>query len=206
MAQQQQPQKRQQQSNKAAADKKWKGKDWFDIGVPSWLGEGRIANTPATDSKSVAGRVIEVAVPDVTGDQSKYFMRIELKTGAPDAEGGVPTKFHSYYCLGEYVMRLGRKGQSKVDTFVNCDTKDGWKVQVSAAAVLNRKGNAEIRAKVQAMMKEMIKEKAAELSHGELVKAVIAGVVQMKIKKAASKIYPIRFCEVTKIETLKIGD
>lgn len=205
MAQPQQQQKRQQQSNKAAAEKKWKGKDWFDIGVPSWLGEGRIATTPATDAKSIPGRIIEVAVPDVTGDQSKYFMRIELKTGVPDSEGGVPTRFHSYYCLSEYVMRLGRKGLGKVDAFVNCETKDGWNVQVSAVAILNRKGNAEIRTKIHAMMSDMVREKALELSHGELVKAVVAGVVQMKIKKAASKIYPIRFCEITKIETIKSG-
>ncbi|MFH0956749.1 MAG: hypothetical protein V1813_02710 [Candidatus Aenigmatarchaeota archaeon] len=205
MAQPQQPQKRQQQSNKAAAEKKWKGKDWFSIEVPAWLGSGRIAVTPATDVKSVPGRIVEVAVPDVTGDQSKYYIRIELKTGVPNENGDVPTTFHSYYCLGEYVMRLGRKGLGKVATYVNCETKDGWKLQASAVCVLNRRSNSNIKTKINVLMQEMVKAKASELSHSDFVKAVMAGVVQMKIKKAASKTYPVRFAEITKIETLKAG-
>jgi small subunit ribosomal protein S3Ae len=204
MAQTQQVQKK-QQSNKAAAEKKWKGKDWFNIEVPPWLGTGRIAVTPATDAKSIPGRIIEVAVPDVTGDQSKYYIRIELKTGLPKENMDVPTTFHSYYCLGEYVMRLGRKGLGKVAAYVNCETKDGWKLQASAVCVLNRRSNANIKTKIIALMEEMIKAKASELSHSDLIKAVMAGVVQMKIKKAASKTYPVRFAEITKIEVLKAG-
>jgi small subunit ribosomal protein S3Ae len=187
---------------KKAAERKWKGKDWFNILAPEWLGGSRIAVTPATDAKGVAGRVLEVSVPDVIGDQSKYYMRINLKTGKP-AEGGVPTRFHSYFCINEYIMRLSRKGLGKVASYVDAETKDGWKLQVSTVAVLNRRSNARIKAKVHEIAKDIITSKAKEINHHEFVKASMAGVFQMKIKKAASRVYPVRFMEITKIETLR---
>ena len=184
------------------AEKKWKGKDWFSISTPDWLGGNNIATTPATDVKSVVGRVMEISVPELTGDQSKYYMRISLKTGAP-VEKNVPTRFHSYYCINEYVMRMGRKGLGKVVVFVDAVTKDNWKIQVSVTAMLNRRSNANIKAKVNELINEFITSKASDMNHNDFVRAVIAGVFQMKIKKAASKIYPVRFTEITKIETIK---
>jgi small subunit ribosomal protein S3Ae len=129
-------------------------------------------------------------------------MRIALKAETP-VEKDVSTKFHSYYCLEEYVMRMGRKGLGKVAVYVDAVTKDGWKIQVSVVTIMNRKSNASIKAKVHFIVKDIITTKAKDHTHGEFVKATMAGVFQMRIKKAASKIYPVRFTEITKIETLK---
>ena len=64
----------------------------------------------------------------------------------------------------------------------------------------------ELDAVIKSMLHdEMVKAKASELTHSDFIKAVMAGVVQMKIKKAASKTYPVRFAEITKIETIKAG-
>jgi small subunit ribosomal protein S3Ae len=186
------------------AEKKWKGKDWFSISAPEWLSGSNIAVTPATDAKSVKGRVIEVSVPDMTGDQSKYYMRVGLKTGEPEGKD-VGTIFHKYYCIDEYVMRIGRKGLGKVAVFVDAVTKDGWKLQVSVLTILNRRSNASIKAQVGKLAEELIVSKAKGLNHGDFIKAAMAGVFQMKIKKAASKIYPVRFTEIIKIEALKAG-
>ncbi len=188
--------------SKKTAEKKWKGKDWFSISAPDWLGGSNVAVTPATDVKSVKGRVIEVSVPDMTGDQSKYYMRIGLKLKEP-VEKNVSSIFHKYYCITEYVMRMGRKGLGKVAVYVDADTKDNWKIQVSVMVMLNRRSNASIKVKVNELVNKLITEKAKDLNHSEFVKAVMAGVFQMKIKKAASKIYPVRFTEIIKVETLK---
>jgi ribosomal protein S3AE len=191
--------------SKKAAERKWKGKDWFSISAPDWLGSTEIANTPATDSKIVKGRVIEVPVPELTKDQSKYYMRLKFRAEKP-AESEVKTKFHSFFCVNEYVMRMGRKGLGKVTIYEDVETKDHWKLQVSVIVILNRRGTAEIKKKIRALASKIMKEKAKDLEHGDFVKAAMAGVFQMKIKKGGSKIYPVRFCEVIKIETNKPGE
>ncbi len=163
-----------------------------------------MADTPATDSKLVKGRVFEIPVSELTKDQSKYYMRIRLKAEEP-VEKHVSTRFHSFFCVNEYVMRMGRKGLGKVPVFEDVETKDGWKLQVSVVVILNRRGNSEIKKKVRDFASKLLISKAKDLNHDEFVKASMAGVFQMKIKKGGSKIYPIRFVEVIKIETLKSG-
>jgi small subunit ribosomal protein S3Ae len=190
---------------KKLAEKKWKGKDWFSISAPDWLGGGKAAETPAMDSKLVLGRVIEVPVSELTGDQSKYYMRIGLRTGKPEGEN-VPTTFHSFFCINEYVMRMGRKGLGKVYYYGNVKTKDGWTLQASVILVLNRRANANIKSKVRESVSGLLEARAKDLNHDEFVKSTMAGVFQMKMKKAASKIYPVRFAEICKIETVKPGE
>lgn len=151
------------------------------------------------------GRVIEVPVSELTKDQSKYYMRLKLKAGKP-AGNQVKTRFHTFFCVNEYVMRMGRKGLGKVTFYEDVETRDKWKLQVSVVIILNRRGNAEIKKKMRALASKIMREKARDLEHGDFVKAAMAGVFQMKIKKGGSKIYPVRFCEVIKIETLKTGD
>ncbi len=132
-------------------------------------------------------------------------MRLKLRAEKP-TESGVKTKFHSFFCVNEYVMRMGRKGLGKVTIYEDVETKDHWKLQVSVIVILNRRGNAEIKKKMRALASKILIEKAKDLDHGDFVKACMAGVFQMKIKKAGSKVYPVRFCEVIKIETTKLGD
>lgn len=192
----------QPKKSKKQMEKKWKGKDWFSIYAPEWIGGGKIAETPATDSKIVQGRVVEVLVSDLTKDQSKYYMRLGMRAGKPEGMD-VKTDFHTFFCVNEYIMRMARKGLGKVTVFQDVETKDKWLLQVSAIAILNRRGNDSIKKKVQLFIIDLLKSRAVDLNHDEFVKAAMAGVFQMKVKKGASKIYPVRFCEIIKIETLK---
>jgi ribosomal protein S3AE len=191
--------------SKKAAERKWKGKDWFSISAPDWLGGTEIAETPATDSKIVEGRVVEVPVSELTKDQSKYYMRLKFRAEKP-AENDVKTMFHSFFCVNEYVMRMGRKGLGKVTVYEDVETKDKWQLQVSVLVILNRRGNSEIKKKMRGLVSRIMREKANDLDHGDFVKAAMAGVFQMKIKKGGSKIYPVRFAEIIKIEALKPGE
>ena len=191
--------------SKKVAERKWKGKDWFNISAPDWLGGTKMAESPATDSKSIEGRVFEIPVSELTKDQSKYYMRLKFTAGKPQ-EMEVATRFHSFFCVNEYIMRMGRKGVGKVPIFVDVETKDKWKLQVSVVTILNRRSNTEIKKKVRVFVNDIMAEKANDLNHDDFIKAAMAGVFQMKIKKGGSKIYPIRFAEVIKIETIKIGN
>jgi small subunit ribosomal protein S3Ae len=156
------------------------------------------------DPKIVSDRVLEIPVSELTGDQGKYYMMMGLKSGKPEG-GNVPTKFHSFYAINEYVMRMGRKGLGKVYFFGDVETKDKWLLQVSAIIILNRRANANIKTKVREFVSELLASRAKDLNHDEFVKSAMAGVFQMKIKKGASKIYPVRFSEIVKIETHKAG-
>lgn len=179
----------------------WKGKDWFSILAPKSFGNAPLAETPATDSKSVMGRVIEISVPELTGDQSKYWMKLCFKINKINGKNAY-TKFYGYKCIKQYIFRMVRKRIQKMRAINNLETKDGWKLQVSNVTILNRKTNIMIEKKVRKFVFEFLKDKAKELTHDEFVKQIINSEIQTKIKKLASKIYPVRFCEIEKVEVV----
>ncbi len=107
--------------------------------------------------------------------------------------------------LKEHIFRVVRKKLDKIMTFDELETKDGWKLQVTAVTVMNRNTNIDVRKKIRELVKESLRAAASKSSIDEFVKSAIGGTLQMNIKKAGNKIYPVRFSEIEKIEVLSPG-
>ena len=71
--------KKNQTEEKAQLIKKWKGKDWYSILAPKFFGESFLAESPATDPKSLMGRVVPIIASDLTGDKTKNYMKLFFK-------------------------------------------------------------------------------------------------------------------------------
>ncbi len=181
--------------------KKWKGKDWFAILSPDIFGRNFLCETPTTDPSSLVGRVIEVGVPELTGDQTKYYMKVRFKVNKID-DGKALTEFHGFKVAKEYIFRMVRKGSQRVDVNNVLDTKDGYKLRVGFIGVLNRNVESTVQSKFRKFATGVLKENVGSMTLDDFVKCVLAGVIQRKIKKRGSKIYPVRFAEVLKIELM----
>ena len=181
------------------AAKKWKGKDWFAIYSPSMFGERVIGDTPTTNPKNLIGRNMNVGLSELQGRHGRDFYRIMLIIDRVD-EKAAYTRFNGYNALREHVTRIIRKRTQKVDSVMYLETKDKWKLQVSSMAVLNRNTEMSVRKLMRAHIEKCLVEKARNSSIDELVRDVVSANLQRSIKKSGTKIYPIRFFEVTKIE------
>ncbi len=166
---------------------------------PDIFGNNFLSETPTTDPNSLIGRVIEVGVPNLTGDQSKYYMKVRFRVNKVDG-GKVFTEFYGFRCAKEYVFRMVRKGSQRVDVYPVIDTKDGYKLHVGFIGILNRNVETSVKSRFRKFVSESLKENAGNITLDDFVKGVIAGVIQRKIKKRGSKIYPVRFAEILKIE------
>lgn len=161
-----------------------------------------LAETPAIDPKSIIGRVTEISVPEITGDQSKYYMKLYFRVNKVDGENAY-TKFYGYKCVREYTLRMVRKRAQKIKVVNEMETKDKWKLQTTTLAILNRKTDITIEKKVRDFIFKFLANKAKLLSNDEFVHNVINNNIQKEIKKLGSKIYPVRFCEIERIEVIK---
>ena len=179
--------------------KKWKGKDWFDILSPDTFGSKFLCKTPTTDPGSLTGRVIEIGVPDLTGDQTKYYMKVRFRVKEV-GDRKVLTEFHGFRCAKEYIFRIVRKGSQRVDVDPVIETKDGYKLHVGFIGILNRNVETSLKSRFRKFVTELLKENAGKITLDDFVKGVLAGVIQRKIKKQGSRIYPVRFSEIRKIE------
>ncbi|MFH1364610.1 MAG: hypothetical protein ABIH52_03045, partial [Candidatus Aenigmatarchaeota archaeon] len=176
--------------------KKWKGKDWFSIMSPKSFGESLINETPTTDPKTLIGRTVEINVGDFFRQPAKYYMKMKFKIDRVEGRNA-HTLFNGYTCLNEYISRYIRKGSQKVTSIDYATTKDNWKIQVYVLAILNRNVERGVQKAVRKGIKEYIEDKVKASTMEEFMKAVISGIPQRHVKKTFSKIYPIRFSEIS---------
>jgi small subunit ribosomal protein S3Ae len=191
-----------QRKESAQQAKKWKGKDWFAIFSPRLFGEKVIGDTPTTNPKNLIGRNMEVGLSELTGRPGRDFYRIRLAVDRVDSKSAY-TRFNGYVALKEHVTRIIRKRTQKIESIMYLDTKDKWRIQVTSMAILNRNTEMPVRKKVRAHMEESLKEMAANYTMDDFLRNMINLNIQKGIKKSGTKIYPVRFFEITKIEVKK---
>ena len=164
-----------------------------------------LAETPTTDPATLVGRNVEIGVPEILGQPQKYYMKLYFKITDVDTKNAY-TRFNGYATTREYLYRVVRKRNQKVESTDTFDTRDGWKLQITSMAILNRNTDSKIQKKVRTIMVGHIAEAAKKSGTDDLVKRVLEGSLQKEIRKLGSKVYPVRFCEVSKIEVMKAPD
>jgi small subunit ribosomal protein S3Ae len=166
-----------------------------------------VAETPTTDPKSLLGRTLEVSVSELTKQHSKYYMKVRFKINSVDEkQRKANTCFFGYSVNKEQVYRVVRKHAEKIENVDYVKTKDNWLLQVTTVTILNRNAEADVSREVRKKVQEVLQSHADKVDIDNFVKLVINNMVQTKIKKTCSKIYPVRFAEVAKIEVVKIPE
>lgn len=196
--------KEQKETQEKRQPKKWKGKDWFVILAPKAFGENRLAETPTTDPKTIVGRNIQIGFDELTGNPSKYYMKLQFVIERVDGTKAL-TRFNGYSTSREYLFRVIRKRTQKIRIINNLETKDGWKLQITTVVVLNRNADVGIQRKIRLKLDASLKETAKKQKIDELVKMITSSVLQQNLKKTGTKIYPVRFTEIEKVEVLSPG-
>jgi len=113
------------------------------------------------------------------------------------------TEFDGCEIANDQLNRVVRKGTQNVEVVNDIKTKDNWELQLKSVSILNRKTNRSIQTEVRHAVRKLLEEYCSTMDIDELMKNVGAGVVQFKVKKQLNKIYPVRACEITKVEVVK---
>jgi small subunit ribosomal protein S3Ae len=161
-----------------------------------------LSETPAIDSSAVLGRRISVNVSQLTGQSSKYYMNLFFKVNNVEGKQA-STVFDGYNCTRDYLFHVVRKRTDKVRHIKDVITKDGWKLQVTALLILNRKTNTNVKNGIRKIIDEQLEASAKKNGIELFIKEVMAGSIQKEMKRIGNKTYPVRFSEIENIEVLK---
>jgi ribosomal protein S3AE len=167
------------------------------------FGESAVAETPATDPKTLKGRNVSVTLSDILGERTKNSFNIILK--AETVQGrNVYTRFNGLVTPRERMTRFIRKRLQKVECVSDFTTKDEWDIRVKSIAVLNRNTETNIKKRIRAHVSSKLESKIPSSLMDDVIRSVITGNLQSMIRKTGNKIYPIRFYEIAKIDVKKI--
>jgi small subunit ribosomal protein S3Ae len=179
--------------------KKIKGKDWYVLMAPKMFQEKVLGETPADDAKKVMGRVVEIPLILLTNDMSKYYLKAKMKVVKVDGSKAY-TELAGLECLRDYIARVIRHRVTRIDTVQRLETKEGKKVSVKTVVVTNRRVTKGIERDIKKFVEDTIAAVAKESNLDEFVIKILKDSIKQKILKEGSKIYPLKFFEVRKLE------
>lgn len=177
---------------------KFKGKEWFEIHAPKFLGEGAVGETPALDAEMLKGRVVESNLFELANDPSKFHIKLFFKVDNVNGSNAY-TKFFGHECTRDFISRIVQKRTGVVETNNVLQLADG-KLRVKGIAICNRPVQTNIKMKIRKKITEMLG--AEKPSTEKFVQDFISGKTQNAIRNELSKIYPIRIFEFRKTEVV----
>jgi small subunit ribosomal protein S3Ae len=181
------------------AVKKGKLKKWFTIFAPKYFGEKEIGMTLASDENSLIGRRIEVSPVELTGDMSKYYLKLIFKIIRVEDEKAF-TEFDGSECTRDYISRLVLHKVRRVDIIQDLVTKDGKKIRVKSLAIARKKMASSIEKVIRKEIEKILKNDIENSLLEEFVKKILSDEIKNKVLKEIKKIYPLRNFEIRKTE------
>jgi len=194
-------------------------KEWYQLitapafGSPKPVGwipcNTTIGKKSAEDN--VLGRVCEVNYADIKTDSNMNWRKVKMQVEKVEG-GNLYTSFAGMSCTRERIVSQLRKRQTLIDVFADVKTSDGYILRVHVLLCTNRshgqrKTNSYAKSsEVKRIRKIVIKhltERAAKDSVDNFSANILSDVLPNTLLKEAQRVFPIRFCLITKVKVLK---
>jgi len=194
-------------------------KIWYDVKAPSYFAAktrraGRTMVTKTTgqriETDGLKGRVCEFNVADLQGSEDGHK---KMKLEVMEIQGkSCLTDFHSLSFTRDDLCKMIKKKHTLIDARADCKTTDGYVIRLFCTALTHRPDNMTANfcyaqtAQIRRIRKKMIEVMQAEAQQGQLrdvVKALLANKMELAIKKATSRIFPLDPIRITKAKLMK---
>lgn len=205
MAEEKDEKKAEQRPSARKVKDKWRAKEWYKVIAPDMFGGQQIAETVSADPSLLQGRVVSVALQDITGDFSKMHIKLNLRINRV-AGFEAHTEFVGHDITSDYIRRLTRRKHSKMDGVFEAKTLDGYTIKVKPMAITEKRIQTSQQKAIRHLMSNVVATAAAKQTMSELVKDVLSGDMAKLIFKECKPIYPIRKIEIRRTEVTEMPE
>ena len=182
----------------------WAAKKWYPVYLPSYLGGHQIAEVPANAPEKLINRTLEITLFDITKNISHIPVKLVFQIVRTDGTAAY-TEFKRMELARDYVRALVRRGTSKVVSYTDVVTKDGWKLRVFVLGITAYRTNTSRKHAIAREFRNVIQSRVPNMSIGDLLNQIFSGDLNRELFAAAKKIYPMRKVEVMKIKVLQMA-
>ena len=180
----------------------WKAKQWYRVLAPEMFNSAEIGETPAKEPEMLMGRVSETSLQEITGDFTKSHIKLYFKiNGVKGTDAS--TEFIGHDMTSDYIRRLTRRRNSKIDDVVDVRTKDGYKVRVKLVMISVGRMSSSHQHAVRMKGRETIRAASQNMTMPELVKAMVSGDMAKTVARECKRIRPLKRVEIRKSEIMR---
>lgn len=174
-------------------------KQWYDVIAPKMFGEKIVGETLSVDPKYLVGRKIGVSLLEVSRSSQKFYIRLLFQVEKVEGTKAY-TKFVGHEVMRERVYRMVQRHGRRVDCIQTLKTKDGKTIVVKTVFMLVRRVGTSMKSDTRKFVREYMEKTVKENNLEDLMKLILDGQIQDKIRRECSKIYPVGIVEVRKTE------
>jgi small subunit ribosomal protein S3Ae len=179
-----------------------KQKKWTPIYAPKAFNEQILGESPVTDTTLLLGRVISVSLMDITGDPNKQSTYLKFKI-TEQKGSGVGTEIVGYnILLSASKRKISRAGNKITHSFV-CKTADNRVVRVKPLVFTKAYVKGSISKAVRKIVEETLVKEISKRDFTTCIIDIIMNKLQISVKEASKKVYPLRMCDVRVFEIEK---
>lgn len=176
----------------------------FEVYSPPYFGGRWLGSTMADDEDKMVGRVLRTSLYALTDDFSKQYM--QLKFRIIDVKDSVcNTIFYGHEYGREYLRSLVKRGTNKIEYIFDVTTKDGFVIRVYPIVFTSSRISSSKRKAIRKIMRQVIEEAAANLTHDQLAQEMVLGKTASDIYNLVKKIVLPRHVGIYKSKIIKIG-
>lgn len=171
---------------------KWKAKRWYSIRAPRnpWSFKV-IGETIAEEEKALLGRHYEVMQSELDGDFSKMHVKIRFKV--TDVIGSdALTEFVGHDVMKDHVRRQIRRERGKIDDSIDLVTEDGYFIRIKPFIVTRSRIKGSQKQETRTIARNEVIKFCARSTWISVQKALLDGSLEEEVRKAVSKIQPVR--------------
>jgi small subunit ribosomal protein S3Ae len=194
-------------------------KEWYDIKAPAYFKQRMCGKTPISRtagtkiaSEEMKGRVFEVSLGDLSGNEDDSFKKIKLV--CEEVQGkAVLCNFYGMSFTRDKLCSLVKKWQTLIEAYVDAKTTDGYTLRLFCIGFTKKMPGQTCKTSyAQASQERAIRLKMVEIMAGEVAKGdlkelvhqkLITGIVGKEIEKQCRGIYPMQNVFIRKVKILK---
>jgi small subunit ribosomal protein S3Ae len=176
---------------------KWRDKKWYKVVSPPYFGGVELGSIPTDDPAKLVGRIVDGTLYDITNDFAHQYLKMFFRV--EEVEGKTArTVFKGHEYSRDYLRSLVRRRTTRVDGIFNVATKDNYGLMLAVSVFTLSRIKTSQEHEIRAIMNNIIKEKASDLTFDQFVQELVLGKIASDIYNEAKKISPLRHVGVRK--------
>ncbi len=180
---------------------KTKKKKWFQLVSPKEFGNVMLGETPAEDTQQLVGRKITINMANVTNDIRQQSNTIQFKVVGVEGDKA-QTEIIGWQTTHSAIRRAVRRGTTRIDETLVVETSDKKKVAIKPMLITKTIVGGSVAKQLRKALIELLRSEIGKNNYETLVRQVISNKLQMAIKGALKKIYPLKSCEIKAMRLL----
>ena len=172
-----------------------KRKKWYPVIATKDFQEIHLGESLADEPSQLLGRQLHLNLMTLLNDPKKQSSTVHFEVKELRGDMGIATLVH-YELNSSYLKRLVRKTSNKMEESFVLMTKDGQRCRIKPVFFTRNKVNNSTLTSLRKKAEVHLHNIFQQYTLPELFSMIITNKLQMELKSALKKVYPISSCEI----------